>query len=472
MTFLAHKTNQFFVTCALLTGGIWSASFAGAAPLMAVRPAATPTLVASNVDPFVMRTVRAPGKRRARRARRATTSTLPGAAAAPASKTVAPPVQVIHAPDNESYLTGDQSVAVKGNQNPIIRLGLAPNGVTLAEFPAADRIFAVHPGNTELVFIDSQTANPNDRFLTFRPGPAFVIPVVAPGNKLVRRPGPAAEIMVQMNSGLVITFMFYPVRDLSLTAHRVVVMYNRDEAVATRRAAGLAVNLDGKDPTQAATNSYRVGSGTASDATVISDHTPVDARRQEAHAGGTPGQKDPVTLETSVMLPAAASASPKQPGAAAGTPVVTALAALQSAVASPKQFRKWSRPVHGLSLSTTEVRTLGGPAPETFVNTVVVGVRNNSSLTLRLVPTAPDLLIQTIDDKGKTVNIEPARKLHVEASTADPVVPPGKTVYFAIAYESPILGAHQNLRVNVAQTNAADEPAGANLAAAAARTNK
>ncbi len=36
----------------------------------------------------------------------------------------------------------------KGDMNPIIRLGLSPNGVTMIEFPVADRFFAIHPGNS------------------------------------------------------------------------------------------------------------------------------------------------------------------------------------------------------------------------------------------------------------------------------------------------------------------------------------
>src|SRR5690349_19734960 len=47
-----------------------------------------------------------------------------------------------------------------------------------------------------------------------------------------------------MRSGLVVTFLFYPVEDLAQNVHRCVLSYNRDEVVARRRAAGLPVNLD------------------------------------------------------------------------------------------------------------------------------------------------------------------------------------------------------------------------------------
>src|SRR5213078_3320980 len=81
------------------------------------------------------------------------------------------------------------------------------------------------------------------RSLVLRPGTAFVAP---PAGSTTR--GPSASISVQMQSGVVVTFLIYPVRELSQNAHRCVVMYNRDEVVAARKAAGLAVNLDGREP--------------------------------------------------------------------------------------------------------------------------------------------------------------------------------------------------------------------------------
>ena len=65
------------------------------------------------------------------------------------------------------YLSGEANVTVKGNENPIIRLGLATSGVTLVEFPAADRFFALHPGNSEMVTIDESPTKQNDHFFVF-----------------------------------------------------------------------------------------------------------------------------------------------------------------------------------------------------------------------------------------------------------------------------------------------------------------
>src|SRR4029453_6592870 len=66
------------------------------------------------------------------------------------ARSAIPPVAVLNNPAPE-YRSGEVSVAVRGNENPIIRLGLAQNGVTLIEFPASDRFFAINPGNPDLV---------------------------------------------------------------------------------------------------------------------------------------------------------------------------------------------------------------------------------------------------------------------------------------------------------------------------------
>src|SRR5215213_5544411 len=158
------------------------------------------------------------------------------------------PVALVSALPPE-YMSGEANVTVKGNQNPIIRLGLAQNGVNVIEFPAADSFFMIHPGNSELVSFDEETAKRSKRSLVLRPGSAFVAPPVGSQTK-----GPSASISVQMQSGVVVTFLIYPVRELSQNAHRCVVMYNREEVVAARKMAGLAVNLDGREPSPKRSN--------------------------------------------------------------------------------------------------------------------------------------------------------------------------------------------------------------------------
>jgi hypothetical protein len=120
-------------------------------------------------------------------------------------------------PPPADFLSGEANVAVSGNQNPVIRLGLSPNGVTMIEFPVADRFFALHPGNSDLVTIDESPTKGTDHFLVVRAGSGFSSPV----NMANARGAPVTSIMVQMQSGLVMTFLFYPVRRVVLPELRV-----------------------------------------------------------------------------------------------------------------------------------------------------------------------------------------------------------------------------------------------------------
>jgi len=57
-------------------------------------------------------------------------------------------------PPSVDFLSGEANVAVRGNQNPVIRLGLSPNGATIIEFPASDKLFNIIPGNSNLVTVE------------------------------------------------------------------------------------------------------------------------------------------------------------------------------------------------------------------------------------------------------------------------------------------------------------------------------
>jgi hypothetical protein len=159
------------------------------------------------------------------------------------------------------YISGEANVTVKGNENPIIRLGLARSGVTLIEFPASDRFFAFHPGDSDMVTIDESPTKQNDHFFVFRAGTNFVPPLSSQTST-----GPSASIIAQMRSGMVVTILIYPVRELSQMAHRVVILYDRAEIVAARRAAGLAVNLEENNPQQVE-RSIRIGGQSDSSST-------------------------------------------------------------------------------------------------------------------------------------------------------------------------------------------------------------
>ena len=146
--------------------------------------------------------------------------------------TIGPPAAPVSvaSPSQPEYLSGKVTVRVSGNDNPIIRVGLASSGVTLVEFPAMDRFFALHPGNSDLVTIDESPTKQNDHFFVFRAGSNFLPPPSRPST------APSTSIIAQMRSGLVITLLVYPVRQVEDMAHTVVILYDRTDVVASRRA--------------------------------------------------------------------------------------------------------------------------------------------------------------------------------------------------------------------------------------------
>jgi hypothetical protein len=94
---------------------------------------------------------------------------------------------------------------------------------------------------------------------------------------------------------------------------------------------------------------------------------------------------------------------------------------------------------------------------------VVVAVRNTKKVDARIISGQPEIYLETVDGKGRPLQIEVVKKLATETTAMDGLIPAGATHYYAVVYETPILGARQRLSVVVGQTIAADEPATASL---------
>jgi hypothetical protein len=224
-----------------------------------------------------------------------------------------------------------------------------------------------------------------------------------------------------------VTFLFYPVQQLAEQAHRVVVAYDRNEVIAARRAAGLAVNLDGSEEKRAGATSIRVPSPSAPK--LLADTAEIDT----AH----PSVKS--DFQSSDLARVASLA-------------------LTEATRSPRSFKKWGDSAHGLSLSISPVRDVSKKA-----QLVVIAARNKKKTDARIVPGQPDIYLETVDGKGRPLQIEPVRKLATDTTATDGVIPGGETRYYALVYEAQVMGARQRLRAVVGQTTSADEPATANL---------
>ena len=122
------------------------------------------------------------------------------------NRSVIPPVTVLNNPE---YLSGEASISIAANSNPLLRIGMAQNGVTLIEFPASDKFFAIHAGNSDLVTVEKSPSLKRDHHLVLRAGSGFLVP--ATGARGPQAIVPATSIIAQMDSGMAITVMVYPV---------------------------------------------------------------------------------------------------------------------------------------------------------------------------------------------------------------------------------------------------------------------
>ena len=329
-------------------------------------------------------------------------------------------LKVLNAPD---YLSGEASISVAASSNPLLRIGMAQNGVTLIEFPASDKFFAVHAGNSDLVTVEKSPTLKRDHHLVLRAGSGFLLP-----NRRARGPQAitlATTIIAQMDSGIAVTFLIYPVALLKQQAHRVVISYNTEEVIHTRRSAGLATNLTGIQPNP-------------------------ELPAVSAKPIIKPEPEPPIQIKPIKPV----NVQPPQPDYRE-----PAEAALRDAFKNQKWFRHWTKEHHGLRISVLPTRDLNDTA-----RLVVFAVRNVQSETLRVISGYPDLYIETLNEHGRAVEAGThVPKLHLSSSSTGGVIPAHTTRYYSLVYEIPILGAQQHLQLAVAHMSAADEPATADL---------
>ncbi len=350
------------------------------------------------------------------------------------------------------FFVGEAMVEVTKDQT-VVRLAMAQHASVLIELPANDGPRYIIPGDPELVTVDEKALERNKRAIIVRPGSLFVVPVTN-----AKKRTPAATVTAQMRSGLVVTFLFYPVADLAQNVHRCVLTYQRDEVIARRRAAGLPVNLDqkeqgGEKPTEQSgapasisvepnEDAKATDTDTSNNRRVIPNIENASRPLDEAKPNATPVSNAivaPVTSLTTTVAERALAVAKRQ---------------LTRATAEPGIFKNWTKPLHGVALAAVQ----DGDLREDF-RVLLLAVRNASAQPMKIIPGTPDLTLEMHDDKGKVINVQSIKPLHTEMSESGSEVGVGRTVYYAIAYRAPLMGVRQRLKIVVAQTNAADEPA-------------
>ncbi len=353
------------------------------------------------------------------------------------------------------FFVGEARVDVTKDET-VVRLAMAQHGSVLIELPANDGPRYIIPGDPEMATVDQKALERNKRAIVVRPGTQFVSPA-----HNVKARTPAATVTAQMRSGLVVTFLFYPVEDLAQNVHRCVLSYNRDEVVARRRAVGLPVNLDtetrGELAVQSAAPTTISVENTSGDEKEKAVNPPTPSNSSAVNQNAEPRKVTDLSAVTTPSNPP--SDSGKRDGTKDSEVIASIRDALQQAMKKPKQFKHWTRPAHGLALSI-----LAPPVSQLLYRLAIVAIKNTSSESLKLTQNSPDLFLEMVDDRGKPLNIESLKKVHSEPSEPTGLIQPGATAYFAVAYVAPVLDTHQRIRLSIAQSNAADDPASIMLA--------
>jgi hypothetical protein len=336
------------------------------------------------------------------------------------------------------FFVGEALVEVTKDQT-VVRLAMAQHASVLIELPANDGPRYIIPGDPEMVTVDEKALERNKRAIIVRPGSLFVVPT---SNQ--RKRAPAATVTAQMRSGLVVTFLFYPVADLAQNVHRCVLAYHRDDVVARRRAAGLPVNLDQKE---------QGGEKPQSGAPASISVEPADEAREPSS----------VPSNNSSVIPKLAAPSNPREVKPIATPVsgdtvapllnvipyvnehaAAARKQLARTTAEPNTFKNWTRPLHGLSLAVQQESEV-----KSDFRVLLLAVRNAGVQPLKLIPGTPDLILEMHDDKGKVINVQSIKPLHIEMSNSISEVAVGRIIYYAIAYTPPLMSVRHQLRVVV-----------------------
>ena len=366
------------------------------------------------------------------------------------------PQTIVPAPEPAAeFFVGEAMIEVTKDQT-VVRLAMAQHASVLIELPANDGPRYIVPGDPEMVTVDEKALERNKRAIIVRPGSLFVVPT-----SVQRKRTPAATVTAQMRSGLVVTFLFYPVADLAQNVHRCVLSYRRDEVVARRRAVGLPVNLDQKE------QGGEKPTGQSGAPASISVEPLEDARSTDAGLfnkstiiSGTENSSKPPEVKTNATPVSIVAPAPLAGGTTnvEDRGIIAARKQLARAAAEPGTFKNWTRPLHGLALAAQQ----GVELKEDF-RVLLLAVKNVGTHPLKLVPGTPDLILEIRDDKGKVINVQSIKPLHVEVSDMSSDVAVGRTIYYAIAYTPPLMGVRHQLRIVVAQSNAADEQASITL---------
>jgi hypothetical protein len=341
-----------------------------------------------------------------------------------------------------SHTPGEIKRIVKGDESPVLHLGMVPSGATVIEFPASDHYFSVSTSDIgDWIRVEKSPTSRIDSHIVLRPG------------KDLEKSESAGIVQVQMRSGLVITLCIHPVKSSAQHTHRAVISYNRSEIIAAREKAGLATKLGEQESDPPAVTASASGPVTT-----------IEALKRQPNLGPVETQAVATVKELERRASVAESGETRRqeadpaPSTEGDSKINEAVKkALMDVLKDPKSFKKWSSATNGLSVAARGFDLDGD------TRIALVAIKNIEDAPLRILPGHPDLVIETVNENGKVIHLSPIKKQHEETTAKNNLISARGTVYYAIAFAPPILSTKQRMRITVGQRNAADAPAEAGL---------
>lgn len=349
--------------------------------------------------------------------------------ASPAAASPAPPaVQPNYNEMRELLVTGGTlRFPIKEMTAPTMTLGLAPRGVIVIEYPADDPIYQVHPGDENFVTVSCTTSGSvagksSDANIAVEcQNSPYDAMILRPGSEFFKEGTDSSTLItVIRNSGMVFTFLIVPVKTPAKNANHVLLQYNTEQMTDNRKKAGLSFNLL---KNQGRNNSVK---------TAAPQIMPESKTVPEKLTAVMP-PVDELERRTIDLLTARVSAN--------------------------QDKLNFTKTVYGLSAA---VLPSGARVQDKAID--VVAVKNTLQVPVKLVDNQPVLYIETINNDKQSVEAKPLPILNMATTLeADNILQPGRIYYFALAYDTPLLGSRQQLKVSFAQTNATDAPVAINL---------
>lgn len=337
-------------------------------------------------------------------------------------------------PQPSNLISGSARINLKPvNSSATLNIALAVGSVAVIEFPVNDRIYYIHPGDVRFVAIDDQSTLTQNNLLVIRPGNMFLQQTTS---------APVASVSVQMNSGLTVTFLVFPVSSPERSANHIILAYNLQDIAEERKRLGLATNFLHEDQKRQEKDQLDITVNQKSDGHA----KPSTPAPQPTEKTATP---PPASLNLQVeTLPT----DKRKKGTIDEQKRTEAASRLLQTLASGKAALALKTDAKNITLATTKIEFLDAA-------TALVGcsLTNRSNQPVVVSEAPPEVRLDTYDKTGRLMSSVPLPILFVQRSANTSQLAPQQSLSYAIVFQLPVLMPQQKLRIVTVARVPADE---------------